>query len=87
MTRILEGTGAEIAELLTQSFFGQKLRVYVDDDAAVASVPTPPGTIQDQAHLEELLLQGYKGQTHSVTDDIWDQLHARIESRTARKQP
>lgn len=87
MTRILEGTGAEIAKLLDRDPLStQRLRVYIDDELSVSEVPTPPNTIRDRAHLEELLLKGYEGEPIPVTDKTWAQLHERINNPASNRQ-
>jgi len=81
MTRILEGTGAEIAKMLdSDPLSTQRLRVYIDDEVSVSEVPTPPNSIRGRAHLEELLLKGYEGEPIPVTDKTWAQLHERINN-------
>ena len=60
-TQVIEGTTEEITALLqTGAFAGQKLRVTAETEEEDLSdpLPDPPKSIQDEAHLEQLLLEG-----------------------------
>jgi hypothetical protein len=86
-TQVIEGTTEEIAALLqTGAFAGQKLRVTVETEEAdfTDTLPDPPNSIRDAAHLEQLLLEGLNSgpavpMTETEWEDIRREVHARAE--------
>lgn len=88
--QIIDGTSEEIAALLQQgAFAGQKLRVIVEpeeEEDLAAGLPDPPFTVRDQAHLEELLLEGLKGPFHEFTDAAMEDIRQEVHRRHAARQ-
>lgn len=82
MTRILEGTWEEIKTHDTE-LTGLKLRVIIEsaDDTSL-----PPSSVRDQAHLEELLLEGlHGGSPIPVNDEYWESKRQRLTEEFRRK--
>ena len=73
MPRIIEGTWEEIkaheAELA-----GRNVRLIVEQEVGDDD-EVPPYSVQSQAHLEELHLQGLRsGPTTPMTENDWDEI-------------
>ncbi len=92
--QIFEGTTEDIAKLLQNgAFAGSKLKLIVDpapiaegeEEDLSDSLPDPPNTIRDRAHLEELLLEGINSPKHPVTDQEWIDIRREVRERLAKK--
>ena len=55
----------------------------MDMDKAISGQGEHPNTIRDLNHLEELLLEGFKGQARKVTEDSWDEIRWDVRKRHA----
>jgi hypothetical protein len=88
--QVIEGTTEEITILLqTGAFVGRKLRVIVEpeDDDFTDGLPDPPNTIRDQAHLEQLLLEGLNsGPAAPMTDTDWEDIRREVRARAAHRK-
>ena len=85
--QVLEGTAEEIIALLQGGAFADRqLRVFVvpqEHEDFSDSLPNPPYTVRDQAHLEQLLLAGIVSPKHEVTEETWEQIRQEVRSRQA----
>src|ERR1051326_4314456 len=81
------GSGEELLER-KEEFAGMRLRVYATSDEDVDEEHlTPPLTICNRAHLEELLLAGVDSPKEEVIEEEWSDLHREVRERLAtRKQ-
>jgi hypothetical protein len=82
--QVIEGTSEEIIRLLQGgALAGHLLRVIVDPDGEdfTDTLPAPPDTIRDEAHLEQLLLEGLASPAREMTEADWQELHQRAQSR------
>ncbi len=76
MNQILEGTGEEIAVSLRDKVYaGLRLKVTVESEPIdlAAGIREPLITLTDDAHLEELLLEGPHWQARDITDQTLDE--------------
>ena len=88
-TQVIEGTTEEIAALLQAgAFAGQKMRVIIepDEEDFTNDLPTPPNTVRDAAHLEQLLLDGLASPVHNVTEETWEAKRQEVRRRYAARQ-
>jgi hypothetical protein len=89
-TQVIEGTTEEITALLqTGAFAGQKLRVTVEteEEDLIDTLPDPPNSIRDNAHLEQLLLDGLNsGPAAPMPETEWEDIRREVHARTARRQ-
>ena len=87
-TQVIEGTTEEIAALLQAgAFAGQKLRVIVEaeEEDFTDTLPDPLNSIQDAAHLEQLLLQGLNsGPAVPMKEAEWEDIRREVHARAAR---
>ena len=90
--QIFEGTSEDIARLLQDGrFAGRTLRVSVnpleetDEEDYCDTLPDPPDTIRDRAHLEAILLEGINSPKEKVTDQEWIDLRREVRERLAQR--
>ncbi len=96
--QIFEGTTEDIAKLLQNgAFAGSKLKLIVnpapiektmeeiEEEDFSDSLPDPPNTVRDKAHLEELLLEGINSPMHEVTDQEWVDMRREVRERLAQR--
>lgn len=94
--QIYTGTAEDIARLLQDGrFTGQTMRLIVEPatDALEEpedycdTLPTPPNTVRDRAHLDELLMAGINSPGHIATEQDWVNIDKAVKERlAARKQ-
>ena len=92
---MIEGTTEERTRQMQQSYAGQNLRVFIESEENeaeeaedfAATLPTPPGTIRDKAHLVELLREGMNSPATEFTGDILEQMRQEVRRRLAERQP
>ena len=87
--QMLEGTTEEVTRLIQQSYAGQNLRVFVEPEEAEdfgATLPTPPDTIRDKAHLVELLREGMQGEPETIRQEEWAEIRQEVQRRLARER-
>ena len=89
-TQVIEGTTEEIAALLQAgAFAGLKLRVIVEaeEEDFTDTLPDPPNSIQDAAHLEQLLLQGLNsGPAVPMKETEWEDMRREVHARAALRK-
>ena len=83
LPQIIEGTTEEIFSLLQGgAFAGRKARIIFEaEEDFTDALPDPPNTVQDTAHLEQLLLAGIASPAREMNDDDWKELHRRAQAR------
>ena len=101
--QVFEGTTEDIFKLLQNgAFAGSRLKLIVDPAPLIEqqeatdagdeedlsdSLPDPPFTVRDKAHLDELLLAGINSPTSEVTDASWEAIRQEVHRRhLAREQ-
>ena len=88
-TQVIEGTTEEITALLQAgAFAGQKLRVTVETEEDLTdTLPDPPNSIRDNAHLEQLMLEGLiSGPAVPMTETEWEDIRREFHARAARRK-
>lgn len=92
-TQIIEGTTEEVTRQMQQSYAGQNLRVFIEpeeneaEEDLVATLPAPPDTIRDKAHLLELFREGMSSPVSEFTDITLEQMRQEVRRRLAERQP
>ena len=93
--QIFEGTSEDIARLLQDGrFAGQNVRLIVEPvtDALEEpedycdTLPTPPNTVRNRAHLDELLMAGINSPGHVMTEQDRINIDKAIEERLALRK-
>ena len=85
--RVVAGTAQELAKYLQSAELGDtQLTLLVPVEDYSDFFPAPPVTIRDQAHLEELLLEGLEsGEATPVTCQEWKEIRAEVHARHAQR--
>ncbi len=91
--QMIEGTTEEVTRQMQQSYAGQKLRVFIEPEENEAeeaenfgaTLPTPPDTIRDKAHLVELLREGMQGEPEPIRQEEWAEIRQEVQRRLALK--
>ena len=83
--RLFVGTVEEFVER-KEEFAGKRLEVFETmDDRSTEGPSTPPHTIRDAAHLEELLLAGIASPKEEVTEQEWVDLRREVRDLLAAR--
>jgi len=80
---IFEGTLEELYRRRDE-FAGMRLAVFAAPEAEL-NLPTPPTTIRDQAHLEEMLIAGVNSPKKKVTEATWEHIRQEVRCRPDRQ--
>lgn len=85
--QVVAGTAQEIAQYLQSADLGdEQLTLLVPVKDYSDFFPNPPVTIRDQAHLEELLLEGLEsGEATPMTCQDWAEIRAEVRARHAQR--